>query len=165
MPLASSTELFERYGAAIYRRCKAMLGDESSASDAVQEVFLKAHLQRASFRGEASPFTWLYSIATTHCLQQMRNSKRRAGKLASLGKEDPPPAPGAPDERLRTMALLESFPLDVQQIAYLRHVDGLDIEEVARATHLSTKTVSRKLQDFAERSREMAAREGAEVRS
>jgi DNA-directed RNA polymerase specialized sigma24 family protein len=63
------------------------------------------------------------------------------------------------------MALLESFPLDVQQIVYLRHVDGLGIEEVARATHLSTKTVSRKLHDFAERSRAMAAGEGAEVRS
>jgi RNA polymerase sigma factor (sigma-70 family) len=164
MPLASSTELFERYGAAVYRRCRSMLGDDSSASDAVQEVFLKAHVQRASFRGEASPFTWLYSIATTHCLQQLRNAKLRAGKLASLGREDRQ-ATESPDERLRTMALLQSFPLEVQQIVYLRHVDGLDIEEVARATRLSTKTVSRKLQDFAERSRAMAATENAEVRS
>ena len=57
------------------------------------------------------------------------------------------------------MALLETFPLDVQQVVYLRHVDGLDINEVARATQLSTKTVARKLQDFADRSRSMAERE------
>ncbi len=161
MPLASSAELFERHGAAVYRRCRAMLGDEASARDAVQEVFMRAHVQRGSFRGDASPFTWLYSIATTHCLQQLRNAKLRARKLESLGSEPPRTASGAPDERVRAMALLEGFPLDVQEIVYLRHVDGLDIEEVARATQVSTKTVSRKLQDFAERSR--ARHDGEEV--
>jgi len=163
MLLDSSAELFERHGAAVYRRCRAMLGDESSARDAVQEVFLKAHVQRGTFRGGASPFTWLYSIATTHCLQQLRNAKLRAKKLESLGREEPP-AGGSPDERLRTMALLEGFPLDVQQIVYLRHIDGLDLEEVSRATQLSTKTISRKLHDFAERSRELAAKDGGEAR-
>lgn len=160
---ASSSELFERYGAAIYRRCKTMLGDEASAHDAVQEVFLKAHLHLGTFRGAASPFTWLYSIATTHCLQQLRNARVRARKLELLAREDPA-ARGEPDERLRTMALLDGFPLDVQQIVYLRHIDGLDIEDVARMTRLSTKTISRKLQDFTERSRRMAAREEEEAR-
>jgi RNA polymerase sigma-70 factor (ECF subfamily) len=158
MPLASSTELFERHGAAVYRRCRGMLGDEASARDAVQEVFLKAHVSRDSFRGDASPFTWLYSIATTHCLQQLRNAKLRASKLEALGREEAPPG-ASPDERLRAMSLLEGFALDVQEIVYLRHVDGLDLEEVARATRLSTKTVSRKLHEFAERSRTLAAKD------
>jgi RNA polymerase sigma-70 factor (ECF subfamily) len=153
MALARTSELFERHGAAVYRRCRGMLRDEASARDAVQEVFLKAHLQRGSFRGDASPFTWLYAIATTHCLQQLRNARLRAHKLEQLGREEPPRGT-SPDERLRTMALLAGFPLDVQQIVYLRHVDGLDMEEIAQATQLSTKTVSRKLQDFAERSRD-----------
>jgi len=160
MPLPPSAEIFERHGAAVYRRCKAMLGDEASARDAVQEVFLKVHVQRGSFRGDASPFTWLYSVATTHCLQQLRNAKLRAGKLESLGRE-PAPEGVAPDERLRAMALLEGFPIEVQQIVYLRHVDGLDLEEVSSVTQLSTKTVSRKLRDFAERSRALAKREEA----
>jgi RNA polymerase sigma-70 factor, ECF subfamily len=163
MPLVSSSELFERHGAAVYRRCRAMLGDEAGARDAVQEVFLKAHVQRATFRGEASPFTWLYSIATTHCLQQLRNAKLRQKKLESLGQEAAPRGMG-PDDRLRTLALLEGFPPDVQQIVYLRHIDGLDMEEVARMTQLSTKTVSRKLHDFVERSRELASRDREEVR-
>jgi len=158
MGLGSTSELFERHGAAVYRRCKAMLGDEASAKDAVQEVFLKAHVQRATFRGASSPFTWLYTIATTHCLQQLRNANVRAHKLEALRREDSPPGV-SPDERLRTMALLEGFPLDVQEIVYLRHIDGLDMEEIARATQLSTKTVSRKLQDFAERSRDTAREE------
>ena len=109
-------------------------------------------------------FTWLYSIATTHCLQQLRNAKLRACKLASLGEELPSTSvsSSSPDERVRAMALLEGFPLDVQQIVYLRHIDGLDVEEVSRATQLSTRTVSRKLNEFAERSRQLAARDAAE---
>jgi RNA polymerase sigma-70 factor (ECF subfamily) len=153
MRLPPSSELFERHGAAVYRRCKAMLGDEAAARDGVQEVFLKAHVRRESFRGHSSPFTWLYSIATTHCLQQLRNAKLRAAKLEALGREMPEPG-ASPDERLRVLALLAGFSEDVQHIVYLRHVDGLDVEEIARVTGLSTKTVSRKLRDFALRSRE-----------
>jgi RNA polymerase sigma-70 factor, ECF subfamily len=162
MTLASTAALFERHGAAVYRRCRAVLGDEASARDAVQEVFLRAHAQRASFRGASSPFTWLYSIATTYCLQQLRNAKLRAKKLEALGREEPLAGP-PPDERLRAMALLDGFPLDVQEVAYLRHVDGLDLEEVAALTGVSTKTVSRKLHQFADGSREAAAAEREEV--
>ncbi len=162
MLLASTSELFQRHGAAVYRRCLAMLGDEATARDAVQDVFLKAHVQRGAFRGESSPFTWLYRIATTHCLQQLRNAKLRARKLESLGHEDPPVAP-PPDERLQTLALLAGFPIDVQEVAYLRHVDGLDLDEIAQATGQSSKTVSRKLQQFAAASRESAEKDRQEV--
>jgi RNA polymerase sigma-70 factor, ECF subfamily len=164
MALAPTAELFERYGAAVYRRCRAVLGDEASASDAVQEVFLKVHVRRAGFRGDCSPFTWLYSIATTHCLQQLRNARLRGQKLEALGREQPLPG-SPPDERLRAMALLESFPLAVQEIAYLRHIDGLDLDEIAGVTGLSTKTVSRRLHEFAEGSREAAAADRKEATS
>jgi DNA-directed RNA polymerase specialized sigma24 family protein len=56
------------------------------------------------------------------------------------------------------MALLESFPLDVQEVVYLRHIDGLDLEEIALTIGVSTKTVSRKLQQFADGAREAVSK-------
>jgi RNA polymerase sigma-70 factor (ECF subfamily) len=145
------SELFERHGAAVFRRCRQMLGQEAAARDAVQEVFMRALNQQHRLNELTSPFGWLYAIATAHCLQQLRNERRRAGKL-SLANDAPPQAP-PPDEKLRFLALLEDFPEDVQQIAYLRHVDGLRLEEIAEVTGLSTKTISRKLERFVEGSR------------
>jgi len=36
------TELYRRYGPAIYARCRTLLADESSAENATQETFLRA---------------------------------------------------------------------------------------------------------------------------
>jgi RNA polymerase sigma-70 factor (ECF subfamily) len=128
-----------------------MLGEDAAARDAVQEVFLRALTGRNAFRASSEPFTWLYRIATTYCLQQLRNSSLRARKIAAL-KGSGEASPGA-DERVRALALLQGFAEDVQQLVYLRHVDGLSIVEIAEVTGLSTKTVSRKLDSFVAASR------------
>lgn len=151
MDAGSITELFNRHGAAVYRRCRQLLRDEQLARDAVQDVFLKAFAERKSFRGDSSRLTWLFGIATMHCLQQLRNTARRERKLSTLAMSEA--APEQPDDHLRLLALLEEFPLDVQRVVFMRHVDELSIEEIAAATGVSTKTVSRKLADYMERSR------------
>ena len=71
--LPSTSELFERYGRLVYVRCRQILG-EDEAADAVQEVFMKVVEKRSMFRGDSKPSTWLYGIASLHCLQRLRNS-------------------------------------------------------------------------------------------
>src|SRR5215475_12227092 len=68
--------LYTRSGAAVERRCRALLGDGEEARDMVQEVFLRAVRHADEFRGEASPTTWLYRITTNLCLNRLRDRKQ-----------------------------------------------------------------------------------------
>jgi RNA polymerase sigma-70 factor (ECF subfamily) len=140
-------ELFATYGPAIFRRCRALLGSDDAAHDAVQEVFMRSLDRAATFRGDAAPFSWLYAIATTHCLQQLRNARSHGEKLAQLPTESQHGS--GSDERLLWEAILSQLDPSTQRIAFLRHVDGMTLEEVAEVVGLTRKTVAKKLAAFA----------------
>jgi RNA polymerase sigma-70 factor (ECF subfamily) len=139
--------LFERHAAMVYRRCLAILRHEDLARDAVQEVFVRVVAQLPRFRGQSSALTWIYSVATLHCLQQLRNRRLQARKLAAV---EPPAEPTSPalEDRITMAGLLDAAEPELQQIVVLRLVDGMTAEEVAEVTGLSRKTVTRRLQGF-----------------
>ena len=68
-------ELYERYGGAVYGRCLYLLKDRTRAEDAMQDVFARVLTHHASFREEASPLTWLMTIATHHFLNVLRSER------------------------------------------------------------------------------------------
>jgi len=74
-----------------------MLGSLEDAEDLVQETFLRAWRNRASFGsdGRASFRAWLYRIATNACLDVLRGRPRRVvpPEVAAAGNPAPPPAP------------------------------------------------------------------------
>lgn len=151
--LGDTQELYRRYGRAIHSRCRRLLGDDEAAKDAVQEVFLRAFSHAERFRGDASPFTWLYCIATTYCLQQLRNRARRTAKLESLiplSSES-----GDPAARLDLLKVFSRADEETLMLAYLRWVDGLTLEEVSEVAGISRKTVAKRLEAFRSASAEM----------
>src|SRR4051812_48023586 len=76
MNRAELEELYSTAGAAVERRCRALLGDGEEARDMVQEVFLRAVSHGHQFRGDASPLTWLSRISPTLCLTRLRDRKQ-----------------------------------------------------------------------------------------
>ncbi len=137
------------HGPAIFRRCRQLLGDDDAAHDAVQEVFLRMLGRGPSFRGGSSPLTWLYAVATNHCLQQLRNARLRERKLGALADPNPAWSGAGAEDRLLWQAILGEQDESTQRVALLRHVDGFTLEEVAQLVGLSRKTVARKLDRFA----------------
>ena len=68
-------KLYEQYGSWIFNRAKGFLKNEEAAWEAVQDIFLKVLEVGDKFRGESSPWTWLYRITTNHCLNLIRSRK------------------------------------------------------------------------------------------
>ncbi len=72
----------------IYATIFHIVGNEDDALDCTQEVFLKAYKKRGAFRGEASPYTWLYRIANNHALNFVsRNRTKTWDTLQERGQE------------------------------------------------------------------------------
>lgn len=65
----------------IYR----MVAHPEDAKDIVQDTLLSAHQNIASYRGEATFRTWLFSIATRKSLDHLRARKRWPANAQSLG--------------------------------------------------------------------------------
>ena len=53
-------------------------GDESAASEATQQVFLKLITGISQFRGDSGFATWLYRLVVNTCLDGARQAKSRA---------------------------------------------------------------------------------------
>lgn len=144
---------YRLYGPMVLRRCRRLLGDESSATDAMHDVFVQ--LIRAGDRlDDRAPSALLYRMATHVCLNRLRTRRRR---------------PETPDEALLDeLAALEdtesqSFarrwldrlfarePASTRTIAVLHFVDGMTHEEVAAEVGMSVSGVRKRLRTLRDR--------------
>ena len=151
--LSRVDELYERYGAVVYRRAKKLLGDEHAAWDAVQEVFVRTLKHARRFRREASPTTWLYRITTNYCLNVLRDSARHSRKLqVEVGpRTSAAESVPHPDLRLTIVKVLSRLPRELGEIAVYHHVDRMSHEEIAAVIGVSRRTVGNRLKEFQER--------------
>jgi len=148
--------LYRELGPAVYRRCLRLLRDREAARDATQEVFVKLvrDIDRLSDRATALP--WIYRVATNHCLNVLRDARRRGQAPVDALELVPGAAPSFPDRQLARQ-VLSRFDVQTQAIAVGVLVDGMEHEEIAGALGISRKTVHRKLSRFMERAKALLA--------
>lgn len=142
---AAFRTLVECYQARIYRTVFSLLRNAEEAEDMAQEVFVEVHQTIGQFRGEAALSTWLYRLATSRALKNLRRAraKKRFAYLTSLLGFDNGVLPEPPDHA-HPLALLEGqqqlqlllahiarLP-EQQQVAFtLRHEQELSYEQIA----------------------------------
>ena len=73
---AALDELMGRYGEPVFRYLLRLLRNETEASDAAQESFVRVYLHRASFNPRHKFSTWLYTIATNLARDLRRHQAR-----------------------------------------------------------------------------------------
>jgi len=145
--------LMQIYYGYIRRLALSILNDEAEADDAAQETFIAASRYLDSFRRQASPRTWLTSIAVNQCRGRLRKRKVRQGLLNTLASLHlmRPPAGGPEsltvqseaDRRIwrAVDALDEKHRLPI----LLRYVHELSTAEIAAVLDLNEGTVHSRL--------------------
>lgn len=147
MNAAQVEELYRRYGPTVLRRARAILRDEQAARDILQEVFVQA-IQERSFRGDASPMTWVYRITTNLCLNRIRDEGRRAQLLAERVEEFDEARPADAEDRATLARILRRVPEELREIAVYRWVDRMTQDEIAAIVKTSRRTVGNRLEEF-----------------
>jgi RNA polymerase sigma-70 factor (ECF subfamily) len=142
----SIEELYRTYGPSVLRRARVLLGDEQSARDAMQEVFVRAMQSKVEFHEGVSPMTWFYRVTTNYCLNTIRNQSRRLRVLSSQPLVEA--AESGAEDRVAIKEILGRVPEELGQIAVYYFVDHMKQEEIAELIGVSRRTIGNRLEEF-----------------
>ncbi len=143
---AAFRALFEKHGRATMAFCQRFVKDTARAEELAQDVFLKLHQTADRYTPTARFTTYLYRIATNHCLNEVRRGEYRARPEPDPGSRDGGPLdPDAlaghgptPEDLARAGALsrdvdalLASLPGNQRAALVLARFEGMPYEEIA----------------------------------
>src|ERR1700686_551382 len=88
--------LLEPYHSELHAHCYRMLGSVHDAEDALQDALLRAWRGLGRFEGRSSLRSWLYTIATNTCFDQLARRPKRVLPIDYGPATDPHVGPGEP---------------------------------------------------------------------
>jgi RNA polymerase sigma-70 factor (ECF subfamily) len=149
-------ELFARYNRKIFNTAYRILGEESSAEDALQETLLNVYRGIHSFRGDSKVSTWISRITINVCLGILRKGKnRQCAELEDEFAGDLPAEPTPFTDPLAYASLEEQRSLvqdafrrmsDRQGIVVRLHdMEGYTIQEISEIINCPAGTVKSRL--------------------
>jgi RNA polymerase sigma-70 factor (ECF subfamily) len=153
---AATQTLIELLSPQLYRFFAAQLGNPEEASDMLQDAWLRIHRVRHTYRPGEPLLPWVYAIARCVRVDSYRKRRRIASReilvdllpdRAAAGVEAPVHPPF--DQ------IIAVLPASQREVLTMLKVNGLSLEEVARATSSSLGSVKQKAHRAYERLREV----------
>ncbi len=122
------------------RTASAIVGDEATGRDAVQEAFVRAVKERAGFRGEAPLEAWVWRIVINEALALRR---RRADDAEWDGSTSAAVSTNhVPGQDAAVRAWVAALPERQRLVVFLRYFADLDYRAIAVALDVEVGTVS-----------------------
>jgi len=150
-------ELMARHQDRVYHLCLWLLRDAEAATDATQDVFIRAFRGLKNFRGDCAFSTWLHRIAVNIVSDEANRRQRAPLPLSALETDDSPAiepvAPGddpgsaaARRERRRVVReALAALPDHHRLVLVLFDIQGYAYEDIAQILELPLGTVKSRL--------------------
>lgn len=69
-------DIYKTYWLKVFRLCMGYVNDHDWAKDIAQETFITVWQQLPKFRNESQVGTWIFRIASNHCLRQIEKERR-----------------------------------------------------------------------------------------
>ena len=152
--------LVKRYDRKLLRIAQSITHNREDSQDAVQEAFLKAYQNLATFRGDSKFSTWLIRITVNQSIMKLR--KQRATREASLDEDfqaegnilpievtDWAPNPEqlywASELRDILIKCLKELNPILRTVFVLRDIEGLTIDQTVEVLRVSETAVKARL--------------------
>lgn len=149
-------ELYAQYNKKIFNTAYRILGEETSAEDALQETMLNVYRGISNFRGDAKISTWISRITINVCLGMLRKGKKRqfididnesAGELPAEANGFSDPLVHTSMEELKSH-IRETFKRMTGKqaiVVRLHDMEGNTIQEIAKIIRCPIGTVKSRL--------------------
>jgi RNA polymerase sigma-70 factor, ECF subfamily len=147
--------IWDRYAPRVRSFVRRSIRLESDVEDLVQEVFLQFYRSHTLLRNQEALRAFIYTISYRVIIREIRF--RRARKRTEDGMQAPgsrfiPPADFEAREAIEGIrAWLDRLDPTDRTAFLLRHVDGLELSEIAGMLDISLATVKRRLAKIARR--------------
>lgn len=156
---AAFAKLLAVYRNAIFGHCIRMVRKEEDARDLAQEVFIKAFTLLDRFDESYAFSSWIFRIATNHCIDFLRKNRynfisinssvNRDGQEMEINLPDKGALPDTVLERSEAVQYLErvfdELPPHYKTVILLRHQQDLSYEEIAVILDLPLGTVKARI--------------------
>ncbi len=159
--LAGETALYEllmrRHNQRLYRVARAILRDDAEAEDVMQDAYVRAYQNLASFEGRATFATWLTRIAVHEALARSRRRSRfqsldisdssNGDLMNSYASSDRSPEHESYNRELASVLekAVMSLSDEYRLVFVLRDVEGMSTEETAQCLNLTPENVKVRL--------------------
>jgi RNA polymerase sigma-70 factor (ECF subfamily) len=147
--LAAFEELYRAHAGKLFSVACRILGNPADAEDLLQEIFLSAHRKLGGFRGDSALGTWLYRLATNHCLDYLRSRAARTLQLTDALDDEPGlyeagnRSRGLAEQTVTKMDLeraMARLPEGCRAAFVLHDVEGLEHREVGEVLGIAEGT-------------------------
>jgi RNA polymerase sigma-70 factor (ECF subfamily) len=148
--------LVDRYKDMAYNIAFRMLGDADAAKDMAQEGFIAAYNALGDFKFNSRFSSWLYRIVVNKCRDHFRAGRENIPVdeiCDSIAGPGPSPEKAASCRQTGDVVqqALNRLPRDYREVIIMKHIEGLDYQEIADALGVSVSA----LKVRAHRGREM----------
>src|SRR5580704_9882473 len=150
----AARSLIEQLSPQLYRFFAAQYGTADDASDMLQDAWLRIHRARHTYRPGEPLLPWIYAIA--RCVRVDSYRKRRRIAVREILVEvlpEPAVASDEPSDLPPFDELIAGLPASQREVLTMLKVNGLTLEEIARATSSSVGSVKQKAHRAYERLR------------
>lgn len=135
----------------LHHYAKSILKDEALADDAIQDIFIKAWIQRKKIGKLQHVKAFFFTMLRRHNLNQLRSLKTRlihlglftsAHNNVDFSAEDIViQAEEKAEERIRISQLLNELPKRQKEVIYLKYFEELDYKEIAVIMQINYQSV------------------------
>jgi RNA polymerase sigma-70 factor (ECF subfamily) len=146
--------LFERNARAMVSFCHHFVRDAARAEELAQDVFVRLYRARDRYRPSARFKTFLYRVASNHCLNELRRGEYAARDVAGAAEDGPadldalPSGCATPEDETRGRALedavrtlLARLPEKQRAAFVLCRFEGLSYEDIAQVLETTVPAV------------------------
>ncbi len=154
-------EIVRRYQKKVYNSTYRMMGNHEDAWDLAQEAFLRVYRNLNRFQGRSSFSTWLFTITTNICRDELRKRQRQI-KAHSLSEpirvkdgeierdivdDSMIPEDISLQRELRDeiQEVINNLPEEQKEVIVLREIQGFSYEEIAEIVGVAIGTVKSRI--------------------
>ncbi len=141
---AAFATLYAKYKQQVYLYCARMLGDQDSAADVFQDVFVKSyeHMMQGAAIGNVK--SYLFAAARNRCLNAIRD-RRHMYDIEEIPDEMTPSRMPAFDLAETLQDALRNLPALNREAFLLCEYEGYSYDEAAELTGVPVSTVRKRI--------------------